>query len=64
MTLLLKSQRLIAEPTVRRGDVLDCTDYDGSHVQVSVTYPEPIRDREQCVRGMAGLTPVTVRLLW
>lgn len=64
MTLLLKSQRLIAAPAVARGDVLDCTDYDGSAVKVSVTWPEPPREGEQTVHGMAGLTPVTVRLLW
>lgn len=64
MTLLLKSQRLIAKPTVARGDVLDCCDYDGSLVKVSVTWPEPVGDGEQVVHGMAGVTPVTVRLLW
>ncbi len=66
MTLLLKSQRLLAEPDISRGQVLECEDYDGTRVQLSVTWPEPIRerDREQVVHGMAGLTPVTVRLLW
>lgn len=64
MTLLLKSQRLLRQPTLARGDVLECTDYDGSVVRVSVTWPEPARDGEQTVHGMAGLTPVTVRLLW
>ncbi len=64
MTLLLKSQRLLAEPTIARGQVLDCEDYDGSRVRVSVTWPEPVRGRELVVHGMAGLTPVTVRLLW
>ena len=64
MTLLLKSQRLIAAPRLSRGDVLDCEDYDGSRVSVSVTWAQPARDREQTVHGMAGLTPVTVRLLW
>lgn len=64
MTLLLKSQRLIAAPRVEPGDVLACEDYDGSPVRVSVTGTQPVRDREQVVHGLAGLTPVTVRLLW
>lgn len=64
MTLLLKSQRLIAAPHIERGQVLECEDYDGTPVRVSVTSAQPVRDREQVVHGVAGLTPVTVRLLW
>ena len=64
MTLLLKSQRLLAEPTVRQGDKLTCTDYDGTEVEVTVTWPEPAKHGAQCVHGMAGEKPVTVSLLW
>lgn len=64
MTLLLRSQRLLREPTVTRGDRLTCTDYDGTQVEVTVTWPEPPRDRGQCVHGLAGGKPVTVMLVW
>lgn len=64
MTLLLKSQRLLAEPALKVGAVLDCEDRDGQVVQLRVTLLQPALLDGRWVNGTVGSTPAVVWLTW
>lgn len=64
MTLLLKSQRLIAEPDLARGQVLECEDRDGRRVPLEVTWPQPVQHDGRWVNGLTDAGPAVVWLTW
>lgn len=64
MTTLLKSQRLLAEPVLAPGVVLECEDYDGRPVRFEVTWPQPPGQGGRWVNGRTDGGAAVVWLSW
>jgi hypothetical protein len=64
MTLLLKSQRMLREPELARGDVLECEDRDGQRVPLTVTLVQPRLPDGRWVNGLTDGDPAVVWVTW
>jgi len=64
MTLLLKSQRMLREPDLACGQVLECEDRDGRRVPLQVTLVQPPLLDGRWVNGMTDAGPAVVWVTW
>lgn len=64
MTLLLKSQRLLREPVLAPGTVLECEDRDGRLVPLEVTLAQPRLHDGRWVNGLTDAGPAVVWVTW